>query len=59
MEQFGVVLQLPGRSLVADPPALEDVRPVGESEGDVGELLDEQHADTRLRRSSRGSARGA
>ena len=59
MEQLGFVLQLPGGSGVADPPTLEDEGPVGESEGDVGELLDEQDADPGGGDRLRGSARGA
>ena len=59
VEQIGIVLQLPRRPVVADPPALEDERPVGQPEGDVGELLDEQHPDTRLGDRPRGSARAA
>ena len=49
MQQIGVVLQLTGRSAVADATTLQDVRTLRQPEGDMGELLDEQDPDARRR----------
>src|SRR4029453_10463102 len=48
VEEVGIGLQLTGRPVVADPPALQHVGALGEPERDVGELLDEQHPDPRF-----------
>ena len=45
MEEVGLLLQLLRGAVVADPAALEDLRPVGQAQRDVGELLDQQDAD--------------
>ena len=48
MQQLGVGLQRLRRPLEGDAPSGDDHRFLGQSEGELGELLDQQHADTGL-----------